>query len=60
MLYAMLSIGVKVKVKEKVMKSLRKFHVQFREKLRKLRLKQNYGCLIKEKRGVIYFSIQSR
>ena len=34
-------------ISEKVKKNLRKSQGQFREKLRKLRLRQNYGFLIK-------------
>ena len=34
----------------KVKKNLRKSQAQYREKLRKLRLRQNYGFLIKKKR----------
>ena len=35
-------------ISEKVKKNLRKSQAQFREKLRKLRLRQNYGFLIKK------------
>ena len=35
-------------ISEKVKKNLRKSQTQFREKLRKLRLRQNYGFLIKK------------
>jgi len=37
-------------ISEKVEKNLRKSEAQFREKLRKLRLRQNDGFLIKKKR----------
>jgi len=36
-------------ISAKVKKNLRKSQAQFREKLRKLRLRQNYGILIKDK-----------
>ena len=38
-------------ISEKVMKKLRKSQAQFREKLRKLRLRQNDGFLIKKHIG---------